>query len=69
MAVAVDLFRREFVASGLNGVYRLVGVIARECRPRQGWEEAFQAAGSARHDELLLDKLGPSEFDRKEWEW
>jgi antitoxin MazE len=44
-------------------------VIAPECRPRQGWKEAFQAAGSAEHDELLLDKLGPSEFDRKEWEW
>jgi len=44
-------------------------VIAPECQPRQGWEEAFRAAGSSTHDELLLDKLGPSVFDREEWEW
>jgi antitoxin MazE len=44
-------------------------VISPERRPRQGWEEAFSAAGPAIHDELLLEAAGPSEFDRKEWQW
>jgi antitoxin MazE len=43
-------------------------VIAPESRPRQGWDEAFRAAGSAAADELLLD-VGPSSFDEDEWEW
>jgi len=43
-------------------------VIAPESRPRQGWEEAFRAAGSAVADELLLDGV-PSRFDEDEWEW
>jgi antitoxin MazE len=43
-------------------------VISPERRPRQGWEEAFRAAGSDVHDELLLE-IGPNEFDRKEWKW
>jgi hypothetical protein len=37
--------------------------------PRQGWEEAFLAAGSAAQDELLLDAMPSNEFDRAEWEW
>lgn len=44
-------------------------VISPERRPRQGWEEAFRAAGSATHDELLLEATEPNEFDRKEWRW
>ena len=44
-------------------------VISPERKPRQGWEEAFRAAGSAINDDLLLDTLKPSEFDRKEWQW
>jgi len=44
-------------------------VISPERKPRQGWEKAFRAAGSAISDELLLDALKPSEFDRKEWQW
>jgi antitoxin MazE len=43
-------------------------VISPQRRPRQGWEEAFRAAGPAVHDELLL-QTGPNEFDRKEWKW
>lgn len=42
-------------------------VIAPERAPRQGWEEAFAAAGNAAEDELLLDV--PNEFDAKEWRW
>ncbi len=42
-------------------------VIAPECVPRQQWDEAFAAAGSAAEDELLLDF--PNEFDEKEWRW
>jgi len=44
-------------------------VISPERRPRQGWEEAFRAAGPAVHDELLLETGDPNEFDRKEWQW
>jgi len=38
-------------------------------RLRQGWTEAFQIAGSTRDDELLLEPMRASEFDRKEWKW
>lgn len=44
-------------------------VISPERRLRQGWEEAFCAAGPATHDEQLLATLEPSEFDRTEWQW
>jgi len=37
--------------------------------PRQGWEEAFRAAGSAESDEILLHALPPNTFDAEEWEW
>jgi antitoxin MazE len=43
-------------------------VIARERKIREGWEQAFRAAGSASNDELLLDDA-VSEFDKKEWRW
>jgi antitoxin MazE len=36
--------------------------------PRDGWEEAFRAAASSAHDELLLD-VPASQFDREEWRW
>jgi hypothetical protein len=42
-------------------------MIVPECNPRHGWKEAFQAAGAAMEDELLLEDSRPSEFDRKEW--
>jgi antitoxin MazE len=44
-------------------------VISPERRARQGWEESFRAAGSSIDDELLLEMVGPNEFDRKEWRW
>ena len=44
-------------------------VIARARRPREGWEEAFRAAGASDHDELLLKGLAPNRFDDEEWEW
>lgn len=44
-------------------------VIVREQRPRQGWEEAFLAAGPSSQDELLLEALLSSAFDREEWRW
>jgi len=40
-------------------------VIAPERRPRQGWEEAFEAAGSSENDELLLDSAVGNDFDRE----
>jgi antitoxin MazE len=43
-------------------------VIAARRRPRQGWEEAFRAAGSPERDELLLAGAA-NEFDREEWTW
>jgi antitoxin MazE len=42
-------------------------VIAPESRPRQGWDEAFRAAGPPSDDELLLE-VGPNRFDEEEWE-
>ena len=44
-------------------------VIAPGHRPRQGWEEAFRAAGSSSGDPLLLDGLPATEYDREEWNW
>ena len=44
-------------------------VIRPEHRPRQGWEEAFRAAGPASHDEILLRTAAPSHFDGEEWQW
>ena len=44
-------------------------VISPERRPRQDWEEAFRAAGSALNDERLLETAASNEFDRKEWKW
>ena len=43
-------------------------VIAPARLPRDGWEDAFLAAGSSSHDELLLD-VPASQFDREEWRW
>ena len=36
---------------------------------REGWAEAFRAAGAGAPDELLLDKLPANDFDSKEWMW
>ena len=44
-------------------------IIAPARRPREGWEEALRAAGASTGDELLLDGIGESQFDREEWEW
>lgn len=44
-------------------------VITREDRPRQGWEEAFCAAGPPTDDELPLDAMPAGAFDREEWRW
>jgi len=44
-------------------------VIAPQRRPRQGWADAFRAAGPSEKDELLLDPTGVNEFDVKEWRW
>ena len=43
-------------------------VIAPARLPRAGWQEAFRAAGSSTHDELLLD-TAVSQFDQEEWRW
>lgn len=43
-------------------------VISPQRRPRQGWEEAFRAAGPTVGNELLL-QIGANAFDRKEWKW
>jgi antitoxin MazE len=42
-------------------------VIAPARLPREGWEEAFRAAGSSVQDELLLDTPS-NQFDREEWQ-
>lgn len=44
-------------------------ILSSDNPPRAGWEEAFQAAGESSGDDLLLDPLQPSDFDREEWQW
>jgi len=44
-------------------------VIARERRPRQGWEEAFVAAKLCSNEEFLLEALPSNKFDREDWRW
>ena len=44
-------------------------VIAADEGPRQGWEEAFAAAGpSSSGGDLLLEGIA-NEFDQREWRW
>jgi antitoxin MazE len=44
-------------------------VIAPGRTPRQGWKEAFAAAGSSARDTSLLGALPPNEFDESDWNW
>jgi antitoxin MazE len=44
-------------------------VIAPGHPPREGWEEAFRAAGPSIDDGLLLDALPSNQFDREDWRW
>ena len=44
-------------------------VIAPDRVPRQGWEQAFAAAGLSSRDPLLLRGLPANEFDVEEWVW
>ena len=44
-------------------------VISPGRRLRQGWIEAFRNSGPTERDELLLEPMRASEFDRKEWKW
>jgi antitoxin MazE len=37
--------------------------------PRQGWKEAFAAAGPSTHDPLVLEILPANKFDAEEWTW
>lgn len=43
-------------------------ILSADQRPREGWDAAFRASGSAAQDELLLDPI-TNEFDREEWKW
>jgi len=44
-------------------------VLVPEHRFRQGWEDAFIAAKASSNDELLLEALPSSAFDREDWRW
>ncbi len=44
-------------------------VIAPERKAREGWAEAFRAAGDSTNDELVFEGLPPNQFDREEWQW
>ena len=44
-------------------------IISPQRTPRQGWEKAFQSAGTATQDRLLLNTVPPNDFDREEWQW
>jgi len=43
-------------------------VIAPARKPREGWEEAFRAAGASHQDELLMGGFS-NQFDQDEWQW
>lgn len=43
-------------------------VVERAENPREGWEEAFNAADIDESGELLLGDF-PNEFDKDEWTW
>jgi len=42
-------------------------IIAPERRVRDGWKEAFAAAGSSKNDGVLLDAGLANAFDHEEW--
>jgi antitoxin MazE len=42
-------------------------VVSAPRQARQGWREAFRAAGPSANDDLLLD--GANDFDLEEWTW
>jgi antitoxin MazE len=44
-------------------------IIAPDRSPREGWKQAFNAAGSSTPDPFLLDPLPPNDFDVEEWTW
>ena len=44
-------------------------IVSPERRVRHGWAEAFRAAAQGEADELLLESVGPNNFDSKEWRW
>ncbi|MGP8245513.1 MAG: AbrB/MazE/SpoVT family DNA-binding domain-containing protein [Bryobacteraceae bacterium] len=44
-------------------------VIVPDRRARQGWDNAFRAAGPPKDDELLLDAVPANEFDGADWQW
>ena len=44
-------------------------VISPGRRLRQGWVEAFRNAGPPDRDEILMEPMRATEFDRKEWKW
>ena len=45
-------------------------ILARDCKPREGWKEAVLAARETiPSDELLLEDIPEQEFDHDEWTW
>jgi antitoxin MazE len=44
-------------------------VISSPHKPRQGWEQAFLAGGTAAHDKLLPETPARNDFDLREWQW
>jgi len=44
-------------------------VIAPDRTARQGWKDAFAAAGSSARDSSPFEALPPNEFDDAEWTW
>ena len=44
-------------------------IIAPERPARQGWKEAFVAAGSSADDPLTFEALPSDKFNAEEWTW
>ncbi|MBK9214447.1 MAG: AbrB/MazE/SpoVT family DNA-binding domain-containing protein [Chloracidobacterium sp.] len=59
--------------SGISGEVDLElhseGILIRNIqRPRAGWDDAFKAMAE-NDDTEMLDGVGRSAFDKKEWQW
>ena len=44
-------------------------VISARRRTREGWADAFRAAGPMELDKVFLGDAGQNRFDREDWRW
>jgi antitoxin MazE len=44
-------------------------IIRPATRPREGWDEAFRLMSQRGDDQLLIDAVSLSGWDKDEWQW